>query len=101
MSVVPSLQHYKPYFLYFISFPVTVCGRPPQTKGDAFRLTLLVLPLPQIIGLIVYFWSLPLETQGKLDVKAPNYVDVRQGGIQIGSAKAAGDVEEQVIVARV
>ncbi|KAG8861475.1 hypothetical protein FRB96_002924 [Tulasnella sp. 330] len=71
------LYHYKPYFLYFISFPVT------------------------IIGLIVYFWSLPLETQGKLNVKAPNYVDVRQGGIQIGSARAAGDVAEQVIVERV
>ncbi|KAG9037532.1 hypothetical protein FRB95_005114 [Tulasnella sp. JGI-2019a] len=67
------LYHYKPYFLYFISFPVT------------------------IVGLIVYFWSLPLETQGKLDVKAPTYVDVRQGGLEIGSGtRVAGDIEEQV-----
>jgi len=63
------LYHYKPYFLYFISFPVT------------------------IIGLIVYFWSLPLETQGKLDVKPPKYV-VARGGL----TRAAGDVEEQVVV---
>ncbi|KAG8958046.1 hypothetical protein FRC00_003111 [Tulasnella sp. 408] len=47
------LYHYRPYFLYFISFPVT------------------------IIGLIVYFWSLPLETQGKLNIQAPTYVEGR------------------------
>jgi len=63
------LYHYRPYFLYFISFPVT------------------------IIGLIVYFWTLPLETQGKLEVKPPAYVDAR--GV---SGRTAGDVEEQVVV---
>ncbi|KAG8942705.1 hypothetical protein FRC04_003535 [Tulasnella sp. 424] len=47
------LYHYKPYFLYFIAFPIT------------------------IIGLIVYFWSLPLETQGKLNIQAPTYVEGR------------------------
>jgi len=62
------LYHYKPYFLYFIAFPVT------------------------IVGLIVYFWSLPLETQGKLDVKAPKYVQSR-GGL----GRTAGDVDEAVV----
>lgn len=62
------LYHYKPYFLYFISFPVT------------------------IIGLIVYFWSLPLETQGKLDVKPPEYVDARAGG------RTLGDLKEELVV---
>ncbi|KAG8917887.1 hypothetical protein FRC01_002154 [Tulasnella sp. 417] len=47
------LYHYRPYFLYFVAFPIT------------------------IIGLIVYFWSLPLETQGKLNIQAPTYVEGR------------------------
>lgn len=52
----------------------------------------------KIIGLIVYFWSLPLETQGKLDVKPPAYVVAKEGGV--GWNRTAGDVEEQVIVVR-
>jgi len=63
------LYHYKPYFLYFIAFPVT------------------------ILGLIVYFWTLPLETQGKLNVKTPDYVKSR-GGTGRGTV---GDVEEQLV----
>jgi len=63
------LYHYRPYFLYFVSFPVT------------------------IFGLIVYFWTLPLETQGKLDVKPPGYVEAK-----VGSGLTLGDVEEQGVV---
>lgn len=50
----------------------------------------------KIAGLIIYFWSLPLETQGKLDVKAPSYVNPRK---DIG--KPAGDIEEQVVIREV
>ncbi|KAG8955214.1 hypothetical protein FRC03_011286 [Tulasnella sp. 419] len=57
------LYHYKPYFLYFISFPVT------------------------LIGLIVYFWNLAPETQGKIDVRVPEYITARH---EIG--RVAGEV---------
>jgi len=64
------LYHYKPYFLYFIAFPVT------------------------ITGLVVYFWSLPLESQGKIEVKAPVYVEAHGG-----TGRTAGDLREQTGIA--
>jgi len=63
------LYHYKPYFLYFIAFPTT------------------------ITGLVIYFWTLPLESQGKLDVHAPRYVT--HDGVNEG--RVAGNVDELVV----
>jgi hypothetical protein len=40
------LYHYKPYYLYFVAFPLT------------------------LLGLIVYFSVSPPERQGKIDVRA-------------------------------
>ncbi|KDR65717.1 hypothetical protein GALMADRAFT_260118 [Galerina marginata CBS 339.88] len=50
------LFHYKPYWLYFISFAVVIAG------------------------LITYFWYSAPEEQGILDPKAPAYVQRRRGG---------------------
>ncbi|KAF8159683.1 hypothetical protein B0H34DRAFT_413627 [Crassisporium funariophilum] len=50
------LYHYRPYWLYFVSFVVTIAG------------------------LIVYFWHSMPEEQGILDPKAPSYVDKIWGG---------------------
>jgi len=60
------LYHYKPYWLYFLAFPVT------------------------IIGLVIYFWTLPLESQGVVDVHAPKYLEPRTE-----AGRTMGDVEEQ------
>ncbi|PPQ88718.1 hypothetical protein CVT25_009482 [Psilocybe cyanescens] len=50
------LYHYRPYWLYFISFAIIICG------------------------LITYFWHSTPEEQGILDPKAPSYVERRRGG---------------------
>jgi len=50
------LYHYRPYWLYFISFAVV------------------------ITGLIIYFWHSTPEEQGILNPKAPSYVQQRRGG---------------------
>jgi len=47
------LFHYRPYWLYFPAFAVV------------------------IIGLIIYFWSAPPEDQGKIEPRAPAYVQRR------------------------
>jgi len=57
------LFHYKPYWLYFPAFAVVV------------------------LGLIIYFWHAKPEEQGKLDPRAPAYVQ-RRGGEE----RVAGDV---------
>ncbi|KAI0731188.1 DUF914-domain-containing protein [Earliella scabrosa] len=49
------LFHYQPYWLYFIAFAVI------------------------IVGLVVYFWQATPEEQGRLDVRAPEYVNAREG----------------------
>jgi len=51
------LFHYSPYWLYFVAFAVV------------------------IIGLVVYFWHATPEGQGKLDPKAPVYVERRRHGL--------------------
>ncbi|KAH9479570.1 putative solute carrier family 35 member [Psilocybe cubensis] len=50
------LQHYRPYWLYFISFAIIICG------------------------LITYFWHSTPEEQGILDPKAPSYIDRKRMG---------------------
>ncbi|KZT27855.1 DUF914-domain-containing protein [Neolentinus lepideus HHB14362 ss-1] len=57
------LFHYKPFWLYFPAFAVVV------------------------LGLIIYFWHAKPEEQGKLDPRAPAYVQ-RRGG----EDRVAGDV---------
>ncbi|KAH8111027.1 DUF914-domain-containing protein [Phellopilus nigrolimitatus] len=47
------LFHYKPFWLYFPAFAVV------------------------LVGLVVYFWSATPEGQGKLDPRAPAYVNKR------------------------
>ncbi|KAF9820618.1 hypothetical protein IEO21_01321 [Rhodonia placenta] len=47
------LFHYRPYWLYFPSFVVV------------------------IVGLVIYFWSAPPESQGKIEPRAPEYVTKR------------------------
>jgi len=47
------LFHYKPYWLYFVAYAVI------------------------IVGLIVYFWSSTPESQGKVEPRAPSYVQPR------------------------
>jgi solute carrier family 35 protein F1/2 len=49
------LYHYSPYWLYFPAFAIV------------------------IVGLVIYFWSSAPEEQGKLDPKAPAYVQRRRG----------------------
>jgi len=48
------LFHYKVYWLYFVAFTVV------------------------ILGLIIYFWTATPEEQGKLDPRAPEYVQRRR-----------------------
>uniref|UniRef100_A0A8H8CIC6 DUF914-domain-containing protein n=1 Tax=Psilocybe cubensis TaxID=181762 RepID=A0A8H8CIC6_PSICU len=50
------LYHYRPYWLYFISFAIIICG------------------------LITYFWHSTPEEQGILDPKAPSYIDRKRMG---------------------
>ncbi|PPQ65495.1 hypothetical protein CVT26_000135 [Gymnopilus dilepis] len=50
------LYHYRPYWLYFISFAVVICG------------------------LITYFWHSRPEEQGVNDPKAPEYLAKLRGG---------------------
>jgi len=50
------LYHFRPYWLYFISFSVV------------------------IVGLITYFWYSRPEEQGILDPKPPSYIDKTRGG---------------------
>jgi len=50
------LYHYRPFWLYFIAFPIVIAG------------------------LITYFWSSTPEEQGFLDPQAPDYVNRRRGG---------------------
>jgi len=47
------LFHYKPFWLYFVAFAVI------------------------IFGLVVYFWSSTPESQGKVEPRAPSYVQPR------------------------
>ncbi|KAL0064400.1 hypothetical protein AAF712_008700 [Marasmius tenuissimus] len=61
------LYHYKPYWLYFISFAVT------------------------IIGLITYFWWAAPEDQGELTAQAPAYVQERREKLR-GPQKIVGNV---------
>jgi len=61
------LYHLSPYWLYFVAFAVV------------------------ITGLIVYFWSATPEEQGKIEPKAPSYVDLAEGG----SSTPSDDVEGQ------
>ncbi|CAL1714743.1 unnamed protein product [Somion occarium] len=51
------LYHYTVYWLYFLAFAVV------------------------IFGLIVYFWQATPESQGKLDPRAPEYVERRREGL--------------------
>ncbi|KAM5532357.1 hypothetical protein V8D89_013951 [Ganoderma adspersum] len=48
------LFHYKVYWLYFIAFAVV------------------------ILGLVIYFWHATPEDQGKIEVRAPEYVNQRE-----------------------
>ncbi|KAL0580468.1 hypothetical protein V5O48_001538 [Marasmius crinis-equi] len=61
------LYHYDPYWLYFISFAVT------------------------ILGLITYFWWAAPEDQGELVAQAPEYVQRRREKLQ-GPQKIVGNV---------
>ncbi|KAK1231034.1 hypothetical protein PQX77_005841 [Marasmius sp. AFHP31] len=61
------LYHYKPYWLYFISFAVTM------------------------IGLITYFWWAAPEDQGELTAQAPAYVQERREKLR-GPQKIVGNV---------
>jgi solute carrier family 35 protein F1/2 len=63
------LYHYRPFWLYFISFVVVMAG------------------------LITYFWHATPEEQGVLDPKAPTYVERRRGGLT-----APADEEQDVKV---
>jgi len=47
------LYHFAPFWLYFVAFAVI------------------------IVGLVVYFWSSTPESQGKVDPRAPSYVQPR------------------------
>jgi len=69
------LFHYSPYWLYFPAFAVV------------------------ILGLVVYFWHATPEGQGKVDPRAPSYVNRRRGGPQedalvaeAGTGEAEADV---------
>ncbi|TFL02085.1 DUF914-domain-containing protein [Pterulicium gracile] len=59
------LYNYDPYWLYFVSFVVV------------------------IVGLVVYFWTSPPEEQGKIEPKAPAYVQRKHG---VDGGRAVGDV---------
>ncbi|KAG7093739.1 hypothetical protein E1B28_007390 [Marasmius oreades] len=61
------LYHYRPYWLYFVSFAVV------------------------ILGLITYFWWSAPEEQGKLIAQAPEYVQERRENLR-GRQKIAGNV---------
>lgn len=63
------LFHFRPYWLYFISFAVVISG------------------------LITYFWYARPEDQGILDPKAPSYIDRKRGG----SDNVAADEENGTI----
>ncbi|KAK7686366.1 hypothetical protein QCA50_010590 [Cerrena zonata] len=58
------LFHYKPYWLYFVAFAVVISG------------------------LVIYFWHATPEEQGKLDPRAPEYVERRR----VGNSGAVGQV---------
>ncbi|RDX54274.1 DUF914-domain-containing protein [Polyporus arcularius HHB13444] len=53
------LFHYTVYWLYFPAFVVV------------------------ILGLVIYFWHATPEEQGKIDPRAPNYIQPREGGPNI------------------
>ncbi|RPD64389.1 DUF914-domain-containing protein [Lentinus tigrinus ALCF2SS1-7] len=53
------LFHYTVYWLYFIAFAVV------------------------LLGLIIYFWHATPEEQGKIEPRAPNYIQPREGGTNI------------------
>jgi len=59
------LYHLSPYWLYFVAFVVVIAG------------------------LVVYFWSATPEEQGKVEPRAPSYVNLRKG---------PGDVEGQSVL---
>jgi len=59
------LFHYRVYWLYFIAFFVV------------------------IIGLVIYFWAATPEEQGRLDPRAPEYVERRRDD---GNSRVVGQV---------
>lgn len=61
------LYQYKPYWLYFISFAVT------------------------IVGLITYFWWAAPEDQGELTAQAPEYIQEKREKLR-GPQKIVGNV---------
>jgi len=63
------LFHYSPYWLYFPAFAVV------------------------ILGLVVYFWHATPEGQGKVDPRAPSYVNRRRGGPQEDALVAEAETE--------
>jgi len=60
------LYHLSPYWLYFVAFAVVIAG------------------------LIVYFWSATPEEQGKIEPRAPSYVNLREGGPSTPSEDVEG-----------
>ncbi|KAI0693191.1 hypothetical protein C8T65DRAFT_66391 [Cerioporus squamosus] len=62
------LFHYTVYWLYFVAFAVV------------------------ILGLIIYFWHATPEDQGKIDPRAPNYIQPREGGPNITAGQIHGDM---------
>jgi len=52
------LYHYSPYWLYFVAFALV------------------------LVGLITYFWHSTPEEQGKLDPKAPAYIESRNARLE-------------------
>ncbi|KAF4610744.1 hypothetical protein D9613_006838 [Agrocybe pediades] len=69
------LYHYRPYWLYFISFVVILAG------------------------LITYFWHSRPEEQGFSDPKAPDYVERRHGGNTIATAPDEEQGQQPEVVA--
>ncbi|KAI0741890.1 hypothetical protein C8Q80DRAFT_1196879 [Daedaleopsis nitida] len=53
------LYHYTVYWLYFVAFAIVIGG------------------------LVIYFWHATPEEQGKIDVRAPEYVQPREGGNRV------------------
>jgi len=70
------LYHYRPYWLYFISFVVVIAG------------------------LITYFWHSTPEEQGMLDPKPPAYVEARSTVRQEQDCEAHSTRKEQGVIVK-
>jgi len=71
LRFLPVTQHYRPYWLYFISFVVIIGG----LITYFWHSTRKIIPFPPLLESDSFFST--AEEQGVLDPKPPTYVDAR------------------------